>query len=219
MRSRCVLCAAYDAATWSSLARRYAVLASRRIGCEGSRIDRTIRGIRFGRVLARSGAKCAIDSALAARSLAPPTQCESRLCCTLSAVGWEGCRAATWRKLYPPIVEIESHELKLASRAWRAYCAPTPQSWCDLFKTNLAWLPQLSPYATALLEELPRPASGLGATEARILRLIARGGVQPFDVFPGHQKSYELHVCGYWEVGALLDGLARCDEAGGIGTG
>jgi hypothetical protein len=113
-------------------------------------------------------------------------------------------------ELYLPIVEIESHELKLASRAWRAYCAPTPQSWCDLFKTNLAWLPQLSPNATALLEELPCPASGLGGTEARILRLIARGGVQPFDVFPGHQKSYELHVCGYWEVGALLDGLARC---------
>ena len=66
-------------------------------------------------------------------------------------------------ELYPPIVEIESHELKSASRAWRAYCAATPQSWCDLFKTNLAWLPQLAPYATALLEELLRPASGLGA--------------------------------------------------------
>ena len=113
--------------------------------------------------------------------------------------------------LSPPIVEIESHELKLASRAWRAHCAPTPQKWRDLLKTNLNWLPQLSPYAIALLEELPRPASGLGATEARILRLIARG-VQPSDVFPGRHKRYEVDVYGYWEVGALLDGLARCDR-------
>ncbi|MCP3445460.1 hypothetical protein [Bradyrhizobium sp. CCGUVB14] len=76
----------------------------------------------------------------------------------------------------------------------------------------MAWLPQLSPYATALLEELPRPSSGLGATELRILQLIARGGLQPFDVFPGRQKHAELHVYGYWEVGELLDGLARCDK-------
>lgn len=115
-------------------------------------------------------------------------------------------------ELYPPVVGITPRQLKSASRVWRAYRAPNPQSWRGLFKTDLHWLPQLGPHVRALLEELPRPASGLGATEARILRLISRGGVQPFDVFPGHQKSYELHVCGYWEVGALLDGLARCER-------
>ena len=36
--------------------------------------------------------------------------------------------------------------------------------------------------------------------------------MQPFDVFPGHQKCNELDVYGYWEVGALLDGLARCER-------
>ncbi|MBR0952648.1 hypothetical protein [Bradyrhizobium canariense] len=115
-------------------------------------------------------------------------------------------------ELYPPVVAITPRQLKSASRAWRAYRAPTPQSWRDLFKTDLSWLPQLGPHVRALLEELPRPASGLGATEARILQLIARGGMQPFDVFPGHQKCYELDVYGYWEVGALLDGLARCER-------
>ncbi len=36
------------------------------------------------------------------------------------------------------------------------------------------------------------------------------GGLQPFDVFPGHHKRNERRVFDYWEVGALLDGLARC---------
>lgn len=116
------------------------------------------------------------------------------------------------KESYPPVVAIAHFQLKTASRAWRAYCAPNPQSWHNLFRTNLSWLPHLSHHVTALLKELPRPASGLGATELRILQLVSRGGLQPFDVFPGRQKHEELHVYGYWEVGALLDGLARCER-------
>ncbi len=44
----------------------------------------------------------------------------------------------------------------------------------------------------------------------RILELIAEGDTGPFDVFPGHLKRNERRVFGYWEVGSLLDGLARC---------
>lgn len=112
---------------------------------------------------------------------------------------------------YPPVVGITPRQLKSASRAWRAYRARTPQSWCNP-RMDLTWLPNLAPDRTALLKELPRPASGLGATELRILRLIARGGLQPFDVFPGRRKHNEPYVYGYWEVGALLDGLARCER-------
>ena len=54
--------------------------------------------------------------------------------------------------------------------------------------------------------------TGLGATEMRMLEFIALDDVQPFDVFPGDQKRNERRVFGYWEVGALLDGLARCPE-------
>lgn len=110
---------------------------------------------------------------------------------------------------YPPVCEIAPQDFKLASRAWRAYCAPTPQSWCSLVKWNLVALPQLDHCVQDLLEELPAPASSLSATEKRILKRVARGGVQPFDVFPRHQKHYKRFVYGYWEVGALLDGLAR----------
>ncbi|RXG95917.1 hypothetical protein [Bradyrhizobium zhanjiangense] len=113
-------------------------------------------------------------------------------------------------KLNPPIVELTPDHLEIAARAWRAYRAPTPQDWFGLLKTDLSLLPQLERGAVDLLEELPSVATGLGATEMRILGLIAPGNVQPFDAFPGHQKPNERRVFDYWEVGALLDGLARC---------
>ncbi|GLR90746.1 hypothetical protein [Bradyrhizobium iriomotense] len=113
-------------------------------------------------------------------------------------------------KPYPFVDEMRPYTFKLAGRAWRAYCAPSPQSWQNLFKLNLVGLPQLSHCVHALLEELPGPASGLGATEKQILTLVARGDAQPFDCFPGYRKRNERRVYGYWEVGALLDGLARC---------
>jgi hypothetical protein len=79
-------------------------------------------------------------------------------------------------------VWVTHDHLDAARSAWRAYCAPSPQSW----------------------------PTGLGATEARMLELIASGGVRPFDVFPGREKPNQRRVFDYWEVGALLDGLARC---------
>jgi hypothetical protein len=61
-----------------------------------------------------------------------------------------------------------------------------------------------------LLEELPFSTTGLGATEMRMLELIAPGRTHPFDVFPGHEHQNKRRVFYYWEIGFLLDGLARC---------
>ncbi|MBR0777143.1 hypothetical protein JQ625_20075 [Bradyrhizobium diazoefficiens] len=113
-------------------------------------------------------------------------------------------------QLSPPVVALTQNHVELAGHAWRAWRAPTPQAWFDLLKVDLSPLPQLEEGATELLEELPDIATGLGATETRIMELIAPGNVQPFDVFPGYQKRNERRVFNYWEVGALLDGLARC---------
>jgi hypothetical protein len=60
-----------------------------------------------------------------------------------------------------------------------------------------------------LLEELPM-RTGLGATEMRMLELLAAGHVHPYGLFPGHEKPNERRTYGYWEVGELLDGLGRC---------
>jgi hypothetical protein len=114
---------------------------------------------------------------------------------------------ATWRL---PAVKIRSDHLEQASAAWRAWRAPTPQDWFDLLSKDLSVLPQLSQAVLEVLEELPSNATALGATEMRMLELISAGNSGPFDVFPGHQKRNQRRVFGYWEVGALLDGLARC---------
>ena len=109
----------------------------------------------------------------------------------------------------PPGVKIRNEHLEAASMAWQAYRQPTPQHWADLLDKDVSVLPQLRQTVLELLEELPMPATGLGATEMRMLELVAAGNATPFDVFPGHQKRNTRRVFGYWEVGALLDGLAR----------
>ena len=120
-----------------------------------------------------------------------------------------GIEPEQFAELTPPIARPTRDHLELAGRAWRAYREPTPQAWLGLLNADLILLPQLDRCAVEFLEELPSVATGLGATEIRILELIAPGDVQPFDVFPGHQKRNERRVFDYWEVGALLDGLAR----------
>ena len=107
-----------------------------------------------------------------------------------------------------PAVKIADGHFKLARSAWQAYRAPTPKDWFDLLSKDLSALPLFRPAAVALLEELPMPATGLGATEMRMLELIAEGNAGPGDVFPGHEKRNTRRVFDYWQIGALLDGLA-----------
>ncbi len=109
-----------------------------------------------------------------------------------------------------PAVKIRNEHLELAGLAWQAYRAPTPRAWFDLLSMDLSALPQLRRCVVELLEELPMPGSGLGATEIRMLELISEGNACPPDVFPGHEKRNKRRVFGYWEIGSLLDGLARC---------
>ena len=107
-----------------------------------------------------------------------------------------------------PVVEIGNDHLKTASMAWKAYRLSTPQAWFGLLSRDLSALPLLRPAVVALLEELPGLATGLGATEMRMLELIAEGNASPPDVFPGHEKRNTRRGFDYWQIGELLDGLA-----------
>ena len=109
-----------------------------------------------------------------------------------------------------PAVKILNEHLELASAVWQAWRAPTPRDWFKLLSTDLSLLPLFRPAAIALLEELPGLASGLCATEMRMLELISEGNASPPDVFPGHEKRNTRRVFDYWQIGALLDGLAHC---------
>jgi hypothetical protein len=114
---------------------------------------------------------------------------------------------AGWRIL---AVKILNQHLELASSAWQAYRAPTPQDWFNLLSKDLTVLQGLRPAVIELLEELPSRMTGLGATEMRMLELISEGNASPPDVFPGHNKANKRRAFQYWEIGDLLDGLALC---------
>jgi hypothetical protein len=115
-----------------------------------------------------------------------------------------------WAVQRLPAVPIHKDHLETASAAWSSWRAPTPVAWFDLLARDLTALPQLRNTVIALLEELPACATGLGATEMRMLELLAAGYVHPYDLFPGHQKPNDRRTFGFWEVGELLDGLAHC---------
>ncbi|KRR21118.1 hypothetical protein CQ14_21840 [Bradyrhizobium lablabi] len=107
-----------------------------------------------------------------------------------------------------PGVAIDDRHIEVAGLAWQSIRAPTPHDWFNLLSRDLSILPQLRRCVLEMLEELPARATGLGASELRILELIAAGYVYPFDVFPHYRQRFQRRVFGYWEAGALLEGLA-----------
>ena len=105
-------------------------------------------------------------------------------------------------------IGVTAAELETASRAWQAYRATTPEACLALLATDLSALLLLKPALLELLAELPSGTTGLGATEMRMLELIAWGfaNVNPlfhFRTLRGTRVFNEL------ELGYLLDGLAH----------
>ena len=72
---------------------------------------------------------------------------------------------------------------------------------------DLSPLPLLKPILIDLLEELPSSSTGLGATEMRMLELMANGYASTNSLF--HLRELrQTRVYSEWEYGYLLDGLA-----------
>ncbi len=107
-----------------------------------------------------------------------------------------------------PAVDVTSDELETASMAWQAYRAATPEASFGLLGKDLSALPLLKPALLDLIEELPSGATGLGATEMRLLELIARGYERTNALF--HLRGLRRRrVFSDWEIGSLLEGLAH----------
>jgi hypothetical protein len=107
-----------------------------------------------------------------------------------------------------PAVEVTESEIETASMAWQAYRSATPEACFDLLAKDLSALPLLRPAMLDLLEELPSHATGLGATEMRLLELIARGYTLTnalFNLYSVRQRR----VFNTREIGFLLEGLAH----------
>jgi hypothetical protein len=118
-----------------------------------------------------------------------------------------GTREEELRRLEVFDLPVTEAELNTASRGWQAYCSPTPQACFDLLSSNLSALPMLRLALVELLEELPSGVTGLGATEMRLLEMLAWGFANTNALF--HLRTVRgTRIFGEWEVGYLLDGLA-----------
>ncbi|MCK1745563.1 hypothetical protein IVA80_33570 [Bradyrhizobium sp. 139] len=107
-----------------------------------------------------------------------------------------------------PVVSVTANELATAKMAWQAYGAPTPEACADLVHKDLSALPMLRLALLDLLDELPSPLTGLGATELRFLELIARGFTLTNALF--HLRSLRgTRIFLEFESGWLLQGLAH----------
>ncbi len=102
--------------------------------------------------------------------------------------------------------DIAENDFGIASTAWEAYQAPTPELCAGLLDRPLGKLSFLKPAMEDLLSELPAPVTGLGATEMRLLEKIASGHNRTDELFrPG---TLGARVFDPWELGTLLEGLA-----------
>jgi hypothetical protein len=78
-------------------------------------------------------------------------------------------------KWHAPAFDITSADLDIASITWHAYRASTPETFFGLLRHDLSRLLMLRPVIIDLIEELPSTPTGLGATEMRLLELVAGG--------------------------------------------
>ncbi|MBR0811760.1 hypothetical protein JQ544_09510 [Bradyrhizobium diazoefficiens] len=102
--------------------------------------------------------------------------------------------------------DLAESDFAIASMAWEAYRAPTPELCAGLLGRQLGNLRFLKPAMEDLLAELPSTTTGLGATETRLIELIATGRNRTDELFrPG---ALGTGMFDRWELGALLEGLA-----------
>ena len=95
----------------------------------------------------------------------------------LRLVGYEMLTATPqqFAKWHAPAHPVTSAYLDAASDTWQAYRASTPEAFFGLLRSDLSRFLMLRPVLIDLLEELPSAATGLGATEMRLLELVACG--------------------------------------------
>jgi hypothetical protein len=117
-----------------------------------------------------------------------------------------GADAATLRDGAVQGFDVTQRDFESARIAWEAYRAPTPELCFGLLGRSFPRLPLLKPAMEQLLAELPSPITGLGATEARLLDLIASGHDRTKELFQP-DGLLETRVFDQWELGPLLEGL------------
>ncbi|MFB9262998.1 hypothetical protein ACFFWD_07395 [Bradyrhizobium erythrophlei] len=109
-----------------------------------------------------------------------------------------------------PAVDVTTAELETGRVSWQAYRASTPQPCFDLLSKNLSALPLLRPALLALMEEIPGYRTGLGATEMRLLELVAGRHTHPLELT--HPGRLGTGIFSEIEMPLLIEGLAHGPE-------
>ncbi|WGR91427.1 hypothetical protein MTX20_23505 [Bradyrhizobium sp. ISRA435] len=135
----------------------------------------------------------------------PQAATKLRLCLVDSEM--KGLRPGALDKWRPPVVDVTETEFAIASAAWLAYRAARPEGCFDLLGRDLSALPLLKPALIDLLADLPSPSTGLGATEMRMLEMVARGCSLTNALFY-LENLRQTRIFNENELGYLLDGLA-----------
>ncbi|WP_375775555.1 hypothetical protein ACE103_27065 [Bradyrhizobium sp. ma5] len=120
---------------------------------------------------------------------------------------YRGESSAKWRL---PALAATDDRSELASRAWSAFCAPTAEPCFELLMQDLSAIPQLRAALIALLEELPGRDTGLGASELRLLDLVADGEAKPQVL--SSELNRQRGVFDFQEAELILDRLAYCQS-------
>ncbi|MDM0034190.1 DUF1835 domain-containing protein [Variovorax sp. J22P271] len=74
--------------------------------------------------------------------------------------------------LWPRRRPLGADALALARAAWKAYRAPSPQTWADIAHAETPPLPLLAPALRRQLQELPALRDGLSLSERLVLQIV-----------------------------------------------
>lgn len=139
----------------------------------------------------------------------PYRQIISKLSLVQADDGIANYRSESLEKWKLPAVKITDRHLVLASRAWQAWRAPTPEDCFDLLMHDTTILPRLRPAMIALFEELPDSLNGVGASEQLMLESLSYGCTDPGEAL---YAVRDRSVINEREAGDLFDELAQCPE-------
>lgn len=102
---------------------------------------------------------------------------------------------------------VTEQHLQLACKAWRAFCASTPENWRALLDEDIRLFPFLKSAVLRLLEEYPGCADGLSRTARQALEIIRSGERRPGKIFRLNQKQEAQRFMGDLSFWAVLQEL------------
>lgn len=120
---------------------------------------------------------------------------------------WGHVDAGTLPDTVALAVEVTEAHLAAATAIWCAYAAPSPEAWFRLSPEMLAHFPAMHQTWDALLNDLPRAYTGLGACEHLVLESVGAGQCRVGDIAGVFAQS-PSPVIALPQIVALLSSLA-----------